>query len=98
MSGGSGRGRTEPAFSSKPFPMHGGTSFGGMRWLEHGGFETVRERSARQFERPSCVAIERQTSRDIRNGHNSRRGLRGVEDGRAAVRTEVEEGAFFSLV
>lgn len=31
-------------------------------------------------------------------GHNSRRGLRGVEHGRAAVRTEVEEGAFVSLV
>src|SRR5437764_11710141 len=33
-----------------------------------------------------------------RDGHNSRRGLRGVEHGRAAVRTEVEEGAFLSLV
>src|SRR6266496_3759623 len=33
-----------------------------------------------------------------RDGHDSRHGLRGVEDGRAAVGTEVEEGAFLSLV
>src|SRR5881409_1462302 len=49
-------------------------------------------------DRPRRRREGRIRERAYRDGHNSRRGLRGVEDGRAAVRTEVEEGAFLSLV
>ena len=49
-------------------------------------------------DRPRRRREGRIRERAYRDGHNSRRGLRGVEDGRAAVRTEVEEGAFVSLV
>ena len=44
-------------------------------------------------DRPRRRREGRIRERAYRDGHNSRRGLRGVEDGRAAVRTEVEEGA-----
>ena len=47
--------------------------------------------------RPRRRSEGRIRKRAHRDGHNSRRGLRGVEHGRAAVRTEVE-GAFLSVV
>jgi hypothetical protein len=45
-------------------------------------------------DRPRRRREVRIRERAYRGGHDSRRGLRGVEDGRAAVRTEAEEGAF----
>jgi len=49
-------------------------------------------------DRPRRRREGRIRERAYRDDHDSRGGLRGVEHGRAAVRTEVEEGAFVSLV
>lgn len=71
-------------------------------WYSSSGFDVVWKSQPRMSpllpDRPRRRREGRIHERAHRDGHNSRRGLRGVEHGRTAVRTEVEEGAFLSLV